>query len=298
MKLRQPSSHFLVVVLSFITTVSSQGTVTLNLATSNDETSTTVSVPFDTLFDASSTQQGVSIQVSSGNNVRVAQDDIACQCFSDQAGSKPLGDTFNNVFPGTKLSSNPVKIGSILCSDTAGLKKHTSSSGSENQAQQQAPPVTATQPPPSTASGPQPSTVATSPTATSTASLNNNAQPPSSSTTNSNAPTAYIKFALSSDPSDDSSTQMSVPIDSSIVETGNKQAASVTVVTISGMQQSASSSLVCQAFSDKSAKEPLAEGFGLEEDRSLGGTGVSVAAVGCAMLGGGQFGGRVGLVGS
>ncbi|KAL8717848.1 MAG: hypothetical protein Q9225_004955, partial [Loekoesia sp. 1 TL-2023] len=253
MQLRQLSCHFLLAVLPFAITVSSQGTVTLNLATSNEETSTTVSVPFNSLFDASSTQQGVSIQVSSGNNVPISQDEISCQCFSDSAGSQPLGETFNNVFPGTELGEEPVKIGSILCSESKGLKAHSASSGNGATAGNQQPPpppVTTTQPPPPTTT--PTSTAATSPTATSTAALNNNIQPPppppsssspSSPLGNNNNPTAFLKFALSTDPSDDSSTQMPVPIDNSIVEIdGSKQAASVTVVTVSGMQQSDSSS--------------------------------------------------------
>ncbi|KAL8825638.1 MAG: hypothetical protein Q9170_007719, partial [Blastenia crenularia] len=115
MKLHHLSSslHFLLPLIPLIT---AQGTVTLNLATSADETSATLSVPFNTLFDAI-TQSGVSIQVSTGKNVPVSQEQIKCQCFTDSAGTKTLGETFNNVFPGTDLAKEPVKIGSIFCSD-------------------------------------------------------------------------------------------------------------------------------------------------------------------------------------
>lgn len=92
---------------------------------------------------------------------------------------------------------------------------------------------------------------------------------------------------------------MAVPIDSSIVDMGGKRAAGVEIVTMSGLQETSSSRLFCQAFSDSKATEPLAAGFRLEGSMNLGGAGLqAVGAVGCAMLGGGQFGGTVGLVAS
>ncbi|KAL8724371.1 MAG: hypothetical protein Q9166_007992 [cf. Caloplaca sp. 2 TL-2023] len=289
-----PTSQLPLLSLSLLylsTLVLSQGTITLALATSNDETATTTSIPFNTLFDASSIQRAVSIHVSHGNNIAIAQDDIQCQCFGDKAGNQALGETFNNVFPGTELGAEPVKIGSIFCADEAGIKKQMVGTTP-------APPVAeaaTTQVPSATASVVKASTAATS-----TAALKENVKPLSSSpasSSNGGAPTAFLRFALSSDPSDDSSTQMSVPIDMSIVPFGNKKVFSIVPINLSGTQQSSSSELVCQAFADSKAESPIAAGFRLEEEKILGGGMQTVGSVGCAMLGTGGFGGVVGLVG-
>ncbi|KAL9596237.1 MAG: hypothetical protein Q9219_005948 [cf. Caloplaca sp. 3 TL-2023] len=311
-------SHHTLALLPLALPITAQGTVTLNLAISSDEDSTTISVPFSTLFDASSTKSGVSIQVSTGNGVPIAQEKITCQCFRDPAGTQPLGETFNNVFPGTELSTEPVKIGSIFCADEEGVRKQMGSAGAaaaaaaaagtqnQNQAQQEQPAAaaeqlqqttTTTQPPASTTSSfTQPSTTAaTSPTSTPTPAPAALASPSSSSSSSSNTPTAFLRFALSSDPSDDSSTQMPVPIDASIVLTsGTKKAFSVTLVSTSGVTQ-ASQELVCQVFGDAEAQEPVERGFGVEEEVGLSGD--VVGSVGCGFLGGGGFGGWVGLVG-
>ncbi|KAL8934919.1 MAG: hypothetical protein Q9211_004984, partial [Gyalolechia sp. 1 TL-2023] len=289
MKLNHPHNLLPFILLSrFTTTVLSQGTVTLALATTNDETSTTLTVPFNTLFDASS-QKGVSIQVTNGDDLSIADDDILCQCFSDTAGTQPLGESFDNVFPGAEFATEPTKIGSIFCSDSAGLKAQLAGPGNGNANNNQAQPSPAettttaassaaitTQPPsPATTFSTRPSTTAaTAPVATSTAALNNNenAQVPSSSSSppiDDDTPTASLKFALSSDPSDDSSTQFPVPIDSSIVQTMGlaKKAKSVTVATFSGANAGNVGKLVCQAFSDTEAKDPVEGGFGVDVER-------------------------------
>ncbi|KAI4195432.1 MAG: hypothetical protein LQ350_007196 [Teloschistes chrysophthalmus] len=298
----KPSSHLLIPVtvsLGLGALAAAQGTVVLNLATSNDETASTISVPFNTLFDASKSPSGVSIQVNIGSNVPVSQEEIACQCFSDQSGSKPLGDMFNNVFPGTRISQEPVRIGSILCSDAAGVKKQmaavggtgSSSGGVQVQTTSAAAVNAATNSPFSI------STATILPTATPASQATSNAQSSSSSLAQ-DAPVAIVKFSHSTDPSDDTASQISVPIDSSITTFTSKRAASVTIVTTSGVPQQASGDVLCQAFTDPKAVEPIAAGFRLEKTMSFGGLDVqAVGAVGCAMIGGKGFGGALGLVG-
>ncbi|KAL8704851.1 MAG: hypothetical protein Q9201_002010 [Fulgogasparrea decipioides] len=303
MRISRKISFLLTCAFPNRTIASSQGTVVLNLATSNEETASSISVPFNALFDASSTPKAVSIQVSSGNNVPIAQEEISCQCFSDRAGTKPLGAAFNNVFPGTELAQEPVKIGSILCSDAASLKKQASSGMAAGDGTASSPAAVEMQATTSSAveaiatpqSSTSISTAATAPVATPKPKPTSNAQPTSSS---GNVPTAIVKFSLSTDPSDDSATQISVPIDNSIASVGGKRAASVAIVTISGEAATKKSELVCQAFGDKKAKEPIAMGFGLQQEMVLDKTGVQVVgSVGCTMVGGGSFGGVIGLVG-
>ncbi|KAL9580934.1 MAG: hypothetical protein Q9212_004195 [Teloschistes hypoglaucus] len=302
----KPSSHLLLPVtisLGLGALAAAQGTVVLNLATSNDETASTISVPFNTLFDASNSPSGVSIQVSTGSNVPVSQEEIACQCFSDQAGRKPLGDMFNNVFPGTRISKEPVRIGSILCSDAAGVKKQMAAGGgavggtgsSSGGVQVQTTSAAAVNA--ATTSSSSISTPNILPTATPASQANDNAQS-SSSASAQDTPVAIIKFSHSTDPSDDTASQISVPIDSSITTFTNKRAASATIVTTSRVPQQASGDVLCQAFADLEAVEPIAAGFRIEKTMDFAGLDVQVVgAVGCAMIGGKGFGGTLGLVG-
>ncbi|KAI4099746.1 MAG: hypothetical protein L6R37_005815 [Teloschistes peruensis] len=302
----KPSSLHLLpitIFLSLSTLVTAQGTVVLNIATSNDETASTISVPFNTLFDASKSPAGVSIQVSTGSNVPVSQEEITCQCFSDQAGSKPLGDVFNNIFPGTKISQEPVRIGSILCSDAAGVKKPMVSGGgatggtrsSSGGIQVQTTSAAAVNAATISSSSSFPAT--TLPAATPASQTNKNAQSSSPSSVQ-DTPVAIIKFSHSTDSSDDTASQISVPIDSSITTFSNKRAASATIVTTSGVPQQASGDVLCQVFADPKAVEPIAAGFRLEMTMSFGGLDVqTVGAVGCAMISGKGFGGTLGLVG-
>lgn len=269
-------------VLHFATTVTSQGTISLALATSNEETAVSASVPFNTLFDASKLQKAVSIHVNSGTSIPISQNEIQCQCFSDKEGKQALGEPFNTDFPGAQLGAEPVKIGAIFCSDEEGLKK-------QMEGVSPAPKVEiAAFTPSSTKSAPA-STAATS---SATSSPSNQQQ--------QQVPTASLRFALSTDPSDDSSTQMPVPIDKIVqFSSDNKKPVfSIVIINMSGGGESSSDKLVCQAFTDAEAQKPIAAGFGLEEERVLGGDLMAVEAVGCAMLGGGGFGGVWGLVGS
>ncbi|KAL8639459.1 MAG: hypothetical protein Q9228_003514 [Teloschistes exilis] len=291
------------IFLSLSTLVTAQGTVILNLATSNDETASTISVPFNTLFDASKSPAGVSIQVSTGSNVPVLQEEIVCQCFSDQAGSKPLGEMFNNVFPGTRISQEPVKIGSILCSDAAGVKKQMTAEGgaaggngsSSGGLQVQTTSAVAINT--ATMSSSSSSTATILPTATPASQANGNLHSSSSSSAQ-DTPVAIVKFSHSTDPSDDTASQISVPIDSSTTTFSNKRAASATIVTTSGVAQQASGDVLCQVFADPKAVEPIAAGFRLEKTMSFGGLDVqTVGAVGCVMISGKGFGGTLGLVG-
>ncbi|KAI4222767.1 MAG: hypothetical protein LQ349_007569 [Xanthoria aureola] len=280
MKLHFYLSFLSFAILRFAATVTSQGTISLALATSNDETAASASVPFNVLFDASKIQKAVSIHANSGTSIPVSQNAIQCQCFSDKEGKQALGQPFNTDFPGARLGAEPVKIGAIFCSDEAGMKKQM-----ENVSP--APKVeipTFTPPPASTT-------------------LAQNSPAKTSSATSSPAqqiPTAALRFALSTDASDDSSTQISVPIDKIVPFRPNnrKPVFSVIVISLSGRGESTSDELVCQAFADAKAEKPIAAGFRLEEERILTGELVAVETVGCAMLGGGGFGGTWGLVGS
>ncbi|KAL8673852.1 MAG: hypothetical protein Q9224_007514, partial [Gallowayella concinna] len=254
-------------VLHLVALTTAQGTILLALATSADETATTTSIPFNTLFDASSIRKAVSIQVTHGDDISIAQDEIQCQCFSDKAGKQPLGETFSNVFPGTELGREPVKIGSIFCSDNKGMEKQMAGASPASLVED----VAITQTPSATMEITQTSTAATS-----TAARDGDFQsPPTSSSapsvsSNEDEPTAFLRFALSTDPSDDSSTQMPVPIDSSIVAVGNKRVFSIVPINVSGIRGANSFlELVCQAFADSKAEKPIAAGFRLEEERSL-----------------------------
>ncbi len=266
-------------ILRFATTVTSQGTISLALATSNDETAASASVPFNVLFDASRIQKAVSIHANSGTSIPISQNAIQCQCFSDKEGKQALGQPFNTDFPGARLGAEPVKIGAIFCSDEAGMKKQM-----ENVSPAPKVEIPTFTPPPQTSTANPSSAATSSPTP----------QP------QQQVPTAAVRFALSTDASDDSSTQMSVPFDTIVPFSPNnrKPVFSVIVISLSSRGESTSDELVCQAFADAEAQKPIAAGFRLEEERILTGELVAVETVGCAMLGGGGFGGTWGLVGS
>ncbi|KAL8919754.1 MAG: hypothetical protein Q9208_006620 [Pyrenodesmia sp. 3 TL-2023] len=282
--------------LFFLPTTSQQttATITLTLTTTNDETFITLSLPFSTLFSPPPPRnKGVEIHVTS--SLPIAQDAIRCQCFADAAGTQRLGESFGTEFPGARLAAEePVEIGAIFCSDEEGLRRQMDDSGAAEKDAVVVPEATSKE---ASASSTQTSTTTTSSARATIA---------TTATPDAETPTAFIRFNLSPDPSDDSSTQMRVPIDSSVVIiTDDKRAASVEVTTIDGLPQSADSGLVCQVFADAGAEEPLAGGFGFEEVMELGlegevgeeGEGVrSVGAVGCAVLGGRDVGGKVGLV--
>ncbi|KAL8963973.1 MAG: hypothetical protein Q9197_007042, partial [Variospora fuerteventurae] len=241
----------LILTLTFPTSAQ-QGTITLTLATSSDETATTLSLPFNTLFTPTTPAKGIAIHVSSGTNVPLAQDEITCQCFADAEGTQALGETFTNDFPGAELAQEePVQIGSILCSDRAGLEEHFTTKGVVK------------------AAAPSPSTTTTS---SSSSSSSSSAPPPPQRETSQPPPpppTAFLLFALSTDPSDDSSSQMPVPISGAalIPTTGNKRAGSVKLVSVTGMRDSDAKGVVCQAFGDADGAKPLGvKAFGLEEE--------------------------------
>ncbi|KAL8850315.1 MAG: hypothetical protein Q9221_004730 [Calogaya cf. arnoldii] len=277
MKLHLNKALLSLTLVHLATTATAQGTINLALATSNDETAASASIPFNTLFDASKFQKVVSLHVNSGTSIPISQSDIKCQCFTDKEGKQALGETFNTDFPGAELGAEPVTIGAIFCSDEEGLKKKMEG----------------------VSPAPKVEIAAFIPTSTKTAgaSISSATSAPSQQ---QQAPTASLRFALSTDPSDDSSTQMPVPVDKIAPFSVNnkKPVFSIAVINVSGGGESSSDGLVCQAFADSEAKKPIAAGFGLEEERVLGGELVAVDAVGCAMLGGGGFGGSWGLVGS
>ncbi|KAI4261302.1 MAG: hypothetical protein L6R35_007412, partial [Caloplaca aegaea] len=223
----------LILTLTFPTSAQ-RGIITLTLATSSDETATTLSLPFNTLFTPTTPAKGIAIHVSSGTNVPLAQDEITCQCFADAGGTQALGEAFTNDFPGAELAQQeePVQIGSILCSDRAGLEEHFSTKGV----------VKAAAAPPRS---PLPSTTTSSLSSSSSA-----PPPPQRETSQSSPPTAFLLFALSIDPSDDSSSQMPVPISGAALTptTGNKRAGSVKLVSVTGVRDSDTNGVVCQAF--------------------------------------------------
>ena len=100
-----------------------RGTVDLVLVTSYNNILPILSVPFGKLTEVSPFQRGAGIYVSTGTNVPISDSEINCQCFQDVVGTKTLGDSFTNIIPGTSLpDEQPVQIGSIFCSDAAGVK--------------------------------------------------------------------------------------------------------------------------------------------------------------------------------
>ena len=266
---------FLLLFVMLYTSASGQGTITLNLATSDDETARTISIPFQTLFDASDAPEAISIQVTSGKDIAIDQDDITCQCFADRAGTKLLGERFTNVLPGTRLGQEPVQIGAIFCADEEGVEKQ-SAGATRVEGENLAPPAVTGKPKESKSPG------------------TGNQQYVSAS--EEKGPTAVVKFALSDDASDNTSTQMSVPIDNSITSTSNDRVADVVLFSISGAQLGPSERVLCQMFADGEARKPLQSGFGLDEELVLGGI-QTMSAVGCAVVGTGGFGGTLGLIG-
>ncbi|KAL8635358.1 MAG: hypothetical protein Q9226_009363, partial [Calogaya cf. arnoldii] len=260
MKLYYHKSILSLTLLHLATTATAQGTINLALATSNDETAASASIPFNTLFDASKLQKVVSLHVNSGTSIPISQSDIKCQCFTDKEGKQALGEPFNTDFPGAELGAKPVKIGAIFCSDEEGLKKQMEG----------------------VSPAPKVEIAAFTPTSTKTAGASVSSATSAPSQQQQQVPTASLRFALSTDPSDDSSTQMPVPVDKIVpFSISNKKPVfSIVIINVSGGGESSSDGLICQAFADSEAKKPIAAGFGLEEERVLGGELVAVNAVG------------------
>ena len=131
------TSALTTVLLSALTAAApiAQGTITLQIgiAVQGDD-ATTRDIAFGKLVsNADGTLPPSSnIVVSFGDNVPISQGAITCQAFSDAAGTKKLGSTFNNVLPGTRLATagSLVNIGSVFCSDAAGVAAFSTSSGS------------------------------------------------------------------------------------------------------------------------------------------------------------------------
>ena len=108
----------------------SQGQVNLQIgiSTSGDD-STTRLVPFGTL-SANTLPPASRLVVSNGENIPIADNQIICQAFSDPAGTQKLGTPFDQTLPGIELGdgSSLVTVGSIFCSDAAGVAAFSTSS--------------------------------------------------------------------------------------------------------------------------------------------------------------------------
>ncbi|KAG8533272.1 uncharacterized protein KY384_002055 [Bacidia gigantensis] len=116
---------------------SASGTVTLQIgiSTSGDD-STTRTIPFGTLFanTAGALPPASSLSVSSVSNVPIDPFSSVCQAFTDAAGKIKLGGTFDDSIPGITVSkgNNLATIGSVFCSDAAGVAAFSSGSGNGN----------------------------------------------------------------------------------------------------------------------------------------------------------------------
>ncbi|KAL8987669.1 MAG: hypothetical protein Q9169_008672 [Polycauliona sp. 2 TL-2023] len=260
------------------------GTITLALATSNDESAASASIPFNTL-STKTFPKAVSIHANSGTGISIPQSAIRCQCFSDAAGKQALGESFGTDFPGALLGAEPVGIGSIFCGDEEGVGRQMEGVKAAEKVEVEAF---------------RPSTTKTAGAgATTTATTGAGAGAEEVGDGEGKETTVQLRFALSTDPSDDTSTQMPVAFDAIVAFSPDnpKPVFSVEATSMGGGKEGGDG-LVCQAFRDAKAKEPLEAGFGLEEERVLGGgVLVDVEAVGCMMLGSAGFGGLRGLIG-
>ena len=269
--------YLLLTLLYLLPPTTAQGTISLALQTSNDETAASASIPFNTLFPASKLQKAVSIHVNSASGIPISTSEVRCQCFADAEGKQALAEPFGTDFPGAEIGAEPVAIGAIFCSDETGMK--TQMEGVAPAEKVEVPDFV--------------------PTTTKTAGAETATATPDAGKEEGPA-TISLRFALSTDPSDDSSTQMRVPIDSiSPFSVSNKKPVfSILALSMSGGGgEGEKGDVLCQAFADAEAQKPIKAGFGMEEERVLGGGLVPVEAVGCAMLAAGDFGGFRGLVG-
>ncbi|KAL8661311.1 MAG: hypothetical protein Q9168_008398, partial [Polycauliona sp. 1 TL-2023] len=207
-------------LLTLLTTsTSAQGTITLALATSNSETAASATIPFNTLFAPSSSSssssqklpKAVSLHANTGTDIPIPQSSIQCQCFSDTNGKEALGERFGTVFPGAVIGKEPVTIGSIFCADREGVDRLMR--GVQAAAKVEVPEFT-----PTSAMGASSMTASSSAmvgmatTATTGMADAKDIQKDTQQSDDS-ATTVQLRFALSTDPSDDSSTQMTVSLD-------------------------------------------------------------------------------------
>ena len=122
-------------------TSTATGSVTLQLGVSvSGDDSETRNVNFGQLVTGTTAglPPAASIVVGDGEGVlpggkSVSGDAVVCQAFSDAAGKVKLGSTFNDVLPGIKLSSTQlVTIGSVFCSDAAGVAAFSASTSTSS----------------------------------------------------------------------------------------------------------------------------------------------------------------------
>ncbi|KAL8865164.1 MAG: hypothetical protein Q9198_009446, partial [Flavoplaca austrocitrina] len=242
--------YLLIALLHLLTPTTAQGTISLALQTSNDETAASASIPFNTLFPASKLQKAVSIHVNSASGIPFSTSEVKCQCFTDAAGKQALAEPFGTDFPGAELGAEPVAIGAVFCSDETGMK--TQMEGVAPAAKVEVPDFV-------------PTTTKTTGAETATATPDAGKE--------EGPATISLRFALSTDPSDDSSTQMRVPVDSVMPFSADnkKPVFSIVALSVSGGGQAPSNYILCQAFADTEAQKPIEAGFGMEEERVLGG---------------------------
>ena len=67
---------------------------------------------------------GFELSVNGASGISIPDQSIVCQAFKDTAGTIRLGGTFDETLPGTKISTtaDAVQIGSIFCSNAAGVQ--------------------------------------------------------------------------------------------------------------------------------------------------------------------------------
>ena len=135
------ASTFLAALTASAPTSTATGTVTLQLGVSvSGDDSETRNINFGQLVTGTTAglPPASSIVVGDGEGVlpggkTVSAEEVVCQAFSDAAGKVKLGSTFNDVLPGIKLSSTQlVTIGSVFCSDAAGVAAFSASTSTSS----------------------------------------------------------------------------------------------------------------------------------------------------------------------
>jgi len=107
------------------------GQVALVIGTSSSgDDSRTLTVPFGSL-DTNGLPEAIKLSVQAADGISIPQTDVVCQAFKDAQGTTTLGPTFTDS-SSASLGSNPVRIGSIFCSDAKGVEARLGGIGNSN----------------------------------------------------------------------------------------------------------------------------------------------------------------------
>lgn len=106
-----------------------QVTLVIGISSSGDD-SRTLTVPFGSL-GTNGLPEAINLSIQSANGISIPQTDVVCQAFKDAQGTTTLGPTFTDS-SSASLGSNPVRVGSIFCSDAKGVEARLSGTGSIN----------------------------------------------------------------------------------------------------------------------------------------------------------------------